>query len=263
MFRPWKGVLTVGLVLAVLPAGSAMAQSPDTTPPTIAIVTPEDGASYEQGLQVTASFSCADEVALAATAPCEATAAGSPIASGTAINTSTIGSNYAFTIVAKDAAGNTKSITRHYSVVPVSGDVGGGTAATLNLTLGTPASFAPFIPGLGKDYSASMTATINSSAGDAILSVADPSATATGRLMNGAFALTAPLQVSATSPNGVPAPQSAVGGSAAPTTLLTYAGPLGAEGATLNFKQTIGGTEALRTGGYAKTLTFTLSTTTP
>ena len=33
-----------------------------------------------------------------------------------------------------------------------------------------------------------MTATINSTALDATLSVADPGATATGRLMNGAFA---------------------------------------------------------------------------
>ena len=32
---------------------------------------------------------------------------------------------------------------------------------------------------------------------------------------------------------------------------------------TIGFKQHIGATEALRTGAYAKTLTFTLSTTTP
>ena len=31
----------------------------------------------------------------------------------------------------------------------------------------------------------------------------------------------------------------------------------------LNFKQSIGANDALRTGTYAKTLTFTLSTTTP
>ena len=32
---------------------------------------------------------------------------------------------------------------------------------------------------------------------------------------------------------------------------------------TIAFKQHIGATEPLRTGSYAKTLTFTLSTTTP
>jgi hypothetical protein len=254
MFRPWKGVLTVGLVLAVLPAGSAMAQSPDVTPPSITIVTPEEGASYEQGRPVTASFSCADDVALAS---CDGS-----VASGAAINTSTIG-NFDFTVVAKDATGNTQTATRHYSVVAPTGEVGGSTAATLNLTLGAPAAFSPFIPGLAKDYTTSMTATLTSTAADAALWVADPSATATGRLMNGAFALAAPLQISASSANGISAPMSAVGGSAAPTQLLTYAGPLGAEAATLNFKQSIGATEALRTGGYAKTLTFTLSTTTP
>ena len=31
----------------------------------------------------------------------------------------------------------------------------------------------------------------------------------------------------------------------------------------LEFKQSIGASDALRTGNYAKTLTFTLSTTTP
>ena len=31
----------------------------------------------------------------------------------------------------------------------------------------------------------------------------------------------------------------------------------------INFKQSIGASDALRTGSYSKTLTFTLSTTTP
>jgi hypothetical protein len=254
MFRPWKGVLTVGLVLAALPAGPAMAQSPDVTPPTITIATPAEGASYEQGQPVTASYACSDDVAVAS---CDGS-----VASGAAISTAAVG-NFDFTVVAKDATGNTQSATRHYSVVAPTGDVGGSTAATLNLTLGTPAAFSPFIPGIGRDYTTSMTATLTSTAADATLWVADPSATATGRLMNGTFALNAPLQVGATSPNGVSSPMADVGGSAAPTKLLTYAGPLGAEAATLNFKQTIAGTEALRTGGYAKTLTFTFSTTTP
>jgi hypothetical protein len=48
-----------------------------------------------------------------------------------------------------------------------------------------------------------------------------------------------------------------------PATLLTYAGPLANEPVTLSFKQTIGQTDALRTGSYAKALVFTLSTTNP
>jgi hypothetical protein len=102
-----------------------------------------------------------------------------------------------------------------------------------------------------------------SSAGDALLSVADPSSTATGRLVNGAFALTQPLQVSATSTGGTAAPAAAVGGSASPTPLLTYPGPFSNDGVTVNFTQTVGANEPLRTGTYTKTLTFTLSTTTP
>jgi hypothetical protein len=256
MFRPWKGVLSVGLVLAALPAGPAMAQTPaaDVTPPTISVVTPIDGAVYEQGQPVTASYSCTDETAVA-------TCTG-PVASGAAISTATVGS-FEFKVNATDSSGNAASVTRQYSVVAPTGEVGGQTPATLVLTLGTPAAFSPFIPGIGKDYSTSMSATLTSTAADATLWVADPSATATGRLVNGAFALDTPLQISATSPNGTSAGQAAVGGSAAPTKLVTYAGPLGAEAATLNFKQTIAGTEALRTGGYSKTLTFTLSTTTP
>jgi hypothetical protein len=141
-------------------------------------------------------------------------------------------------------------------------------AATLDLSLGAAASFAPFIPGVGKDYTATMSATLTSTAGDATLSVADASPTATGRMTNGAFALTAPVQVSAAPSAGIKVPATAepmgpLGGSAAPTRLLTYGGPLGGEVATLNFKQSIGGAEALRTGGYSKTLTFTLSTATP
>ena len=54
----------------------------------------------------------------------------------------------------------------------------------------------------------------------------------------------------------------AAGGSAAPTTLLSYAAPVSNGAVTIDFKQSIGATDALRTGQYAKTLTLTLATTT-
>ena len=41
------------------------------------------------------------------------------------------------------------------------------------------------------------------------------------------------------------------------------AGPTSNEAVTVDFKQSIGANDALRTGSYSKTLTFTLSTTTP
>ena len=63
--------------------------------------------------------------------------------------------------------------------------------ATLALTIGTPAAFAPFVPGVTKPYEAATTANVTSTAGDALLSVADASATATRPAMDvsGAFML--------------------------------------------------------------------------
>ena len=88
--------------------------------------------------------------------------------------------------------------------------------ATLALTLGTPAAFGAFTPGIGKTYTAGTTANVISTAGDATLSVADPSANATGRLVNGTFSLPAPLQAKATSPLGAGGALAAVGGSSRP-----------------------------------------------
>jgi hypothetical protein len=140
---------------------------------------------------------------------------------------------------------------------PVDGGVGGSVPATLALTLGTPAAFGAFTPGVAQVYSASTTANVISTAGDAALSVADPSTVATGHLVNGSFALPQPLTVKA---SGAFVP---VGGAANPTTLLTYAAPVSNDAFAVSFEQAIGATDALRTGSYAKTLTFTLSTTDP
>ncbi|WP_028063187.1 alpha/beta hydrolase family protein [Solirubrobacter soli] len=119
------------------------------------------------------------------------------------------------------------------------GDVGGTVPATLSLTLGPNASFGAFAPGVDKDYTASTTATIISSAGDATLSVAPTPA----YLMNGTFALPSALQVTFSK--------------------STWTAPVSNEQVTVTFKQHIGSTDALRTGSYSKTLTFTLSTTSP
>jgi predicted extracellular nuclease len=138
-----------------------------------------------------------------------------------------------------------------------SGDVSGNVPATLSLTLDAPASLGGFTPGVGADYTATMAATVTSTAGDAQLTVQDPSANATGRLVNGAFALAQPLQVRADGPF---APLST---SSVPLALHAYSGPVSNDPLTLGFKQTIGATEGLRTGSYSKTLVFTLSTTSP
>ena len=51
--------------------------------------------------------------------------------------------------------------------------------------------------------------------------------------------------------------------SSAPASVLTYSGPVSNDAVTMSFSQAIGANEALRTGSYTKTLTYTLSTTTP
>jgi hypothetical protein len=57
------------------------------------------------------------------------------------------------------------------------------------------------------------------------------------------------------------APLSSTAG--APLALLSYAGPVSNSAVQVAFRQHIGSGQALRTGTYSKTLTFTLSTTTP
>lgn len=160
-----------------------------------------------------------------------------------------------------DSSGHVTVATVHVSVPPITttapGSVSGTVPATLSLAIGPPASFGAFTPGVAKDYSAATTATVLSTGGDATLSVADPSATAPGHLLNGAFSLPAALQVRARPT----APYATVG--SGPASLLTYAAPVSNDPVTLDFKQPIAAGDALRTGTYSKSLTFTLATTTP
>jgi X-Pro dipeptidyl-peptidase C-terminal non-catalytic domain len=143
------------------------------------------------------------------------------------------------------------------------GTVGGTVPSTLALTLGAPAGFGPFTPGVGRTYEASTNANVVSTAGDATLSVADPSAQNTGHLVNGSFFLPQRLQARARNAANTGTPYNNVGSSASPLNLLTYNGPVTNDAVTLGFSQRIETNDALRTGTYSKTLTFTLSTTTP
>jgi hypothetical protein len=102
---------------------------------------------------------------------------------------------------------------------------------------------------------------VTSTAGDAALSVSDPDTVYPGRLVNGAYALAQALQVNASSANGIGSAFAPLG--ANPLTLLTYGGPVSNDVATVGFKQSIAANDPLRTGSYSKTLTFTLSTTSP
>ena len=141
-----------------------------------------------------------------------------------------------------DSSGQTSVVSTELDVPAITtstpGTVGGSVPATLALSLGAPAAFGAFTPGVAKDYTAATTANVVSTAGDAALTVSDP-----GHLTNGSFSLPEPLQV------GI-APAS-------------WTGPVSNAAVAIAFKQRVNATDALRTGRYSKTLTFTLSTTTP
>jgi sugar phosphate isomerase/epimerase len=145
------------------------------------------------------------------------------------------------------------------------GGVGGDVPSALSLTVSGASSFGTFVPATARTYETAAAASVVSTAGNATLSVTDPSTNSPGHLVNGAFALAQPLQVrgtNAANPSTTFAPLSETAGAA--TTLLTYSGPTaGADGVTVGFRQVIGANDVLRAGNYNKTLTFTLSTTTP
>src|SRR4051812_23948094 len=122
--------------------------------------------------------------------------------------------------------------------VSTDGSAGGTVPATLALTLGAPASFGPLTAGIGKDYSTQTSANVISTAGDAALTYSDP-----GHLMNGAFALPQPLVIELSK--------------------SSWTGPVSNDPVTITFAQRVDANDALRTGSYSKTITFTLSTTQP
>jgi hypothetical protein len=157
------------------------------------------------------------------------------------------------------------SATYCYCLTPPAtpGSVGGTVPATLAITLGDAASFGSCTPAVAMDYLATAAANVVSTGGDAALTVADPSPTDTGHLVNGAFSLPQALQARATDAANPATSFAPVGSSAAPATLLTWGAPTSNDSVTLEFKQPIAAGDALRTGAYTKTLTFTLSSTNP
>jgi enterochelin esterase-like enzyme len=137
-----------------------------------------------------------------------------------------------------DTLYNSSTGSATYAATSTDANVSGSVPATLALSLAGPASFGAFTPGVAKDYVAATTASVTSTAGDAALSVSDP-----GHLANGAFTLPQPLQVTFSK--------------------ASWTGPASNDAVTVNFAQHVNATDALRTGAYSRTLTFTLSTTTP
>jgi len=151
----------------------------------------------------------------------------------------------------------TMTPTTFFQRTDVPGSVDGTVPGTLALTIGPPVKFGAFTPGVARDYTATTTANVVSTAGDAALTVTDPSTTAPGRLVNGTYSLPQALQARI-SPSGV---FGALSGT--PLALQSYTAPISNDLLTVEFKQPIAATDPLRTGDYAKTVVFTLSTTSP
>ncbi len=138
----------------------------------------------------------------------------------------------------KNATAALTSAIGDYTAVTGSVGVGGTTPATLSLTLGSPAGLGAFTPGITRDYTAQTTADVLSTAGDATLTASGPV-----HLTNGAFTLPSALQVSLSK--------------------SSWSAPVSHDPVTIGFTQHIDANDALRTGAYNGTVTFTLSTTTP
>lgn len=102
----------------------------DTTSPTVSLVTPADGATYQQNSTVNAQYSCSDLGS--GIASCSGS-----VPNGSPINTSILGSR-TFTVTAQDNAGNTATVTHTYTVVE---------NADLMVTIFTPANGAQYLQG--------------------------------------------------------------------------------------------------------------------
>ena len=134
-------------------------------------------------------------------------------------------------------------------------DVNADVPLTMSLELTGTATLGSLIPGVAKDYTASLVAKVTSSSPTTSLTAVDPSTNAPGHLVNGAAALPQALQVAAGGPF---AP---IGGT--PVLLKSWTGPLVNDSANVEFKQPVGATDKLAAGHYSKRITFTLSATTP
>ena len=143
--------------------------------------------------------------------------------------------------------------------------VGGNVASVLQLSVSPAGSFGTFVPGLAQAYTTALSASALATTADATLSVTDPSSTAPGHLVNGSWSLPSVLGARAlalgdsTSTPYASLPETA----GTPLALKSWSSPIATTPLTIGFRQAIGASDVLRAGTYSKTLTFTLSTTTP
>jgi hypothetical protein len=142
----------------------------------------------------------------------------------------------------------------------VTGKVSSVVPSTLSLSV-NPLVLPAFVPGVTQLYTGTTTATVTSSWPNAALAVYDPDANTTtnGRLMHSNGTFTArDLEVL----NSAGTYQ-ALGNATTQRTTATWTAPVATTSTTISMRQQINNTDVLSSGEYAKTLTFSLSTTTP
>ena len=153
---------------------------------------------------------------------------------------------------------NTQTGSGPATSTPVGGDVGGAVPATLALTVGGPAAFPAFDAGRGprlhrgadRQRHLHRPASRRSSVADAEHERPRP---ARERRVLPRHAAPGPGE----------GRRVRGGRRRRRSTCSTYTGPVSNDAVPIEFKQSIAANEALRTGTYGKTLTLTLSTTTP
>jgi hypothetical protein len=118
------------------------------------------------------------------------------------------------------------------------GGVSGTVPATLVLTINGPATFPQFQPGVAANYNATTTADVVSTAGNAALGWSGAN-----HLTNGVFTMPQPFTVDVSK--------------------SAWTAPVSHDAVAIGFHQPIAANDALRTGAYSATVTFTLSTTDP
>ena len=246
--NPMAGTWEIDVELNLTTSGKAFTQTVvgDVLPQAPAITSPADATSVTSTTPLISGTGVAGDtvtVSAGGAVVCAATVGADGVWSCTP---STALPNGVATLTATqaDQTGNPSPASAPVTIaVPLGststpGTVAGTTPATLALSLGAPASFGAFTPGVDKTYTASTTADVVSSAGNATLSVSAP-----GNLTNGAFSLPEPLQV--------------------PLSKTSWSAPVSNDPVTVGFTQHVAASDALRTGSYSQTLTFTLSTTQP
>ena len=117
-----------GDIPVVALTGTPLVIGSDTTPPSITISAPVNGAVYYLNQAVNANWNATDAGSGVATAS-------GTVPSGSPINTSKVGS-YSFTVSATDKAGNTATSTINYSVfgnaiTALSGNINIGNSKTI------------------------------------------------------------------------------------------------------------------------------------